>query len=129
MIRWRTLYGTSPHQRISRELLTGAIAYRMQEPALGKHRPSIRRLLERIAGSASAGHSTHTAPAGKTAVGTVLIREWQGASHRVVVAEGAVVYRKQRYRSLSEVARRYRRSLVRARSSDSRPPGSAPADQ
>jgi hypothetical protein len=104
--RWRTLYGIPPHQRISRELLAGAIAYRMQEHALGGLKPSIRRLLERIAVSASAGQSVHTAPARKTAAGTVLIREWQGASHRVVVANNAVVYREQRYRSLSEVARK-----------------------
>jgi hypothetical protein len=35
----------------------------------------------------------------------VLIREWQGVSHRVTVVDDAVVYREQRYGSLSEVAR------------------------
>jgi hypothetical protein len=47
--RWRTLYGAEPHQRISRVLLTRAIAYRIQELALGGLKPSTRRLLERIA--------------------------------------------------------------------------------
>ena len=51
--RWRTLYGAEAHQRISRELLTRAIAYRIQELALGGLKPSTRRLLERVAESAS----------------------------------------------------------------------------
>jgi hypothetical protein len=103
--RWRTLYGIEPHQRISRELLTRAIAYRIQELALGGLKPSTRRLLERIAASASSRQSVRAVAVRKTPRGTVLIREWQGASHRVTVVGDAVVYREQRYRSLSEVAR------------------------
>jgi hypothetical protein len=41
----------------------------------------------------------------KTAPGTVLIREWQGASHRVTVLDDGVIYRGRRHQSLSEVAR------------------------
>jgi hypothetical protein len=33
--RWREVYGTEPPPRISRDLLTRAIAYRIQEKALG----------------------------------------------------------------------------------------------
>ncbi len=102
--RWRTLYGAEPHQRISRELLTRAIAYRIQELALGGLKPSTRRLLERVAESASR-QPLRAVPVRKTPRGTVLIREWQGASHRVTVIDDAVVYREQRYGSLSEVAR------------------------
>jgi len=47
--RWRSLYGTEPPRAISRELLTRAIAYRLQERAFGGLKPSTRRLLERIA--------------------------------------------------------------------------------
>jgi hypothetical protein len=35
----------------------------------------------------------------------VLLREWQGVTHQVTVIEDGVLYRGQRYRSLSEVAR------------------------
>ena len=35
----------------------------------------------------------------------MLIRERQGVSHQVTVVDDAVVYREQRYGSLSEVAR------------------------
>ena len=36
---------------------------------------------------------------------TLLIREWRGVSHRVTVLDNDVVYRKRRYKSMSEVAR------------------------
>src|SRR6266436_2554375 len=83
--RWRTLYGSEPHQRISRELLTRAIAYRIQELALGGLKPSMRRLLERIAESASSRQTKRAVPVRNTPRRTVLIREWQGVSHQVTV--------------------------------------------
>ena len=55
--RWRSLYGSEPHRRMRRELLTRAVAYRLQERALGGLKPSTRRLLARIAAQAS-GHGT-----------------------------------------------------------------------
>ena len=47
-IRWRDLYDTEPPPRISRELLTRAIAYRQQEQVFGGLEQSTRRLLEPI---------------------------------------------------------------------------------
>ena len=37
--------------------------------------------------------------------GTVLIREWHGVGHQVTIIEKGVLYRGERYRSMSEVAR------------------------
>jgi Protein of unknown function (DUF2924) len=103
--RWRFLYSTEPPKAISRELLTRAIAYRWQEHAFGRLKPSTRRLLERFAQGGSSPQ-TRVAVHRRTAPGTVLIREWQGRSHRVVVLDdGRVLYNGQRYQSLSEVAR------------------------
>ncbi len=45
---WRALYDTEPPRRISRELLRRAIAYRLQELALGGLKPSTRRLLGKV---------------------------------------------------------------------------------
>jgi len=42
---WRSLYGAEPPRRISRDLLVRALAYRMQEQALGGLKPFTRRLL------------------------------------------------------------------------------------
>ena len=47
---WRTLYQTAPPARISSSLLLKAIAYRLQEQALGGLKSSTRRLLERVCG-------------------------------------------------------------------------------
>jgi hypothetical protein len=37
--------------------------------------------------------------------GAILVREWNGTKHRVIIQESGVRFRDQRYRSLSEVAR------------------------
>ena len=45
--RWKELYRTNPPNRISRQLLLRAIAYRLQEKALGGIKPSVRRIWTR----------------------------------------------------------------------------------
>ena len=35
----------------------------------------------------------------------MLVREWHGVGHQVTILDNGVLYRGQRYRSLSEVAR------------------------
>lgn len=102
--RWRSLYGSEPPSRISRELLTRAIAYHLQERTFGGLKPSTVRLLERI-GEGRSSSKRRVASNRSTAPGTVLIREWRGTSHRVTVLDDGALYRGRRYRSLSEVAR------------------------
>ena len=75
--RWRDLYDTEPPPRISRELLTRAIAYRSQEKVFGALAPATRRLLERVANDLSS-HRARLSQARKAAPGTLLIREWRG---------------------------------------------------
>ena len=60
--RWRALYCTEPPRRISRDLLVRALAYRIQEKALGGLKPSTRRLLARVAAAASAHRPMRVAP-------------------------------------------------------------------
>ena len=102
--RWRELYDTEPPPRISRELLTRAIAYNLQEREFCGLAPATRRLLERVAADLSS-HRARPTLARKAAPGTLLIREWRGKAHQVTVHDDAVVYRGKRYGSLSEVAR------------------------
>jgi hypothetical protein len=103
--RWRTLYQTEAPARFSRDLLIGAVAYRMQERALGGLKPATRRLFQRVAADAHARRPLRLAPVRKLEPGAVLIREWGGVKHQVVVLESGFSFRGQRYRSLSEVAR------------------------
>ena len=103
--RWRALYGSEPPHRISRELLTRAVAYRIQEQAFGGLKPSTRRLLQRLGNDARSGQPLSLSPMAPATTGTVLMRDFQGTTHEVKVVDGGVLYKKRRYRSLSEVAR------------------------
>ena len=47
--QWRALYKTEASPHLSRELLVRAVAYRMQEVALGGLRPERQRQLRQIA--------------------------------------------------------------------------------
>ena len=102
--RWRALYGTEPPRRISRDLLTRAVAYRMQEQAPGGLKPSTRRLLARVAANASARRKIEVAPEPALKPGTVLLREWHGTQHQVIVRADGIVFRGKQYKSLSQVA-------------------------
>jgi hypothetical protein len=102
--RWRNLYGTEPPRKIHRSLLIPAIAYRMQENALGALKPSARRQLMRIARNAAGGRQAHY-PSLSPKPGTVLVRDWGGVTHQVKVLEDGILFRSKRYKSLSEVAR------------------------
>jgi hypothetical protein len=102
---WRELYGSEPPHHISRELLTRAVAYRIQEQVYGGLKPATHRLLLRLANEAQAGRLLKPEPAAGASAGTVLMREWHGVTYEVRVLDRGVVYQRKRYRSLSEVAR------------------------
>src|SRR5271155_1546465 len=104
--RWRALYRTEPPRRISRDLLVRALAYRIQEKALGGLKPSTRRLLTKIAADASARRSIEVTPEPSIKPGTVLLREWHGAQHQVIVRQNGIMFQGKQYKSLSQVAYR-----------------------
>ena len=99
------LYGTTPPSRISHDLLVRAISFQLQEGAIGGHSAATRRQLRSMA--AQLRHTGTIEIKGTTPIkpGTRLIREWQGVVHEVSVTDGGFVYRDQRYRSLSQIAR------------------------
>ena len=86
-------------------LLIPAIAYRMQENALGALKPSARRHLMRVARNAADGRKAQSYPSLSPKPGTVLARDWGGITHQVKVLEDGLLFRGKRYKSLSEVAR------------------------
>src|SRR5271168_2803484 len=104
--RWRALYCTEPPRRISRDLLVRALAYRIQEKALGGLKPSTRRLLAKVAADASARRPIEVAPEPSIKPGTVLLREWHGKQHQVIVRENGIGFNGKMYKSLSQVAYR-----------------------
>ena len=102
--KWSALFGADPPNRLGPTLLIGAIAYRLQEKALGGLKPSAQRVLDRVCDQPRDFGPTRITKT-KVNAGTVLIREWRGVRHRVTVLDHDVVYRGRRYQSLSEVAR------------------------
>ena len=103
---WRVLYKADVSPHLSRELLIRAVAYRMQELALGGLRPESQRQLRQIAmelkqtGEAAKRFRPQLKP------GTRLIREWQGRTHEVVVRDDGLSWQGTQYRSLSAIARK-----------------------
>ncbi|MGA7871853.1 MAG: DUF2924 domain-containing protein [Candidatus Binatus sp.] len=102
--QWQALYHSDPPHRISRELLTRAVAYRIQEQVHGGLKPSTRRMLIRLANDARSGRPLRPEPAAGAPAGTVLLREWHGVTHEVRVLDWGVLFKRKRYRSLTEVA-------------------------
>jgi hypothetical protein len=104
--RWRALYRSEPPRRISRDLLIRALAYRIQEKALGGLKPATRRLLARVAADASARRPIQVLPEPSLKPGMVLLREWHGTQHQVIVREDGIVFNGKHYKSLSQVTYR-----------------------
>lgn len=102
--RWRALFGTDPSLYLGPSFMVWALAYRLQERALGGLKPSAQRMLDRVANGDSEAGAQRT-PKRRAGAGTVLIREWRSVHHRVTVLDHGVVYRGRHYKSLSEVAR------------------------
>ena len=102
--RWRAVYGAEPLQRLSRELMIRAIAYRVQEKARGGVSKRVIAKLERIvAGGNADGQKTRSQP--NLRAGMRLMREWHEVLHEVIVVEQGFLWNGSRYGSLSEIAR------------------------
>jgi len=93
--RWKAIYGSEPPARMSRSLMAMAIAYRLQEKALGGLKASTRRLLTRVGEDASACRPIIATQSRKATPGTVLLRQWHGVTHRVTVLDKGVLFPRQ----------------------------------
>ena len=93
----------SPH--LSRELLVRAVAYRMQEVALGGLRSGRQRQLHQIVQQFKETGAATTPRRPELKPGTRLVREWQGRTYDVLVLDGGFSWHGRHYRSLSALAR------------------------
>ncbi len=98
---WRSAFGRETSPRLSRTLMAKAIAYDIQARALGGLSGRTIRALK-AAAKPEAVPAAATRPSGP---GTRLIREWNGILHEVEVLEKGYLWRGQRHRSLSAIAR------------------------
>jgi len=103
--RWRALYGADLPPRLRRPLIIQALAYRLQEKALGGLKPATRRLLEAAAGRAAKLRSARPHPKRSAQAGAVLVREWHGTKHQVTVLKDGFMFNGRHFESLSKIAR------------------------
>src|SRR6202165_575486 len=103
-IRYREVFRSDPPKSFGPDLLRRSIAHRIQEKAYGGLSRPTQRLLDQ-AMKAFAGK-----PTGKIVLprrikpGSVLVREWKGRSHRVMVLADGFAYEGDVYGNLSEIA-------------------------
>jgi hypothetical protein len=105
-LKWRELRCGEPTATASRDLMIREIAYKMQERAHGGLAPTIKRRLRALAVEFERNRADALAPAPLLRSGTRLLREWQGRKHTVIVLEDGFEYEGERYRSLTQIARR-----------------------
>jgi hypothetical protein len=103
---WRRLYKVDVSPHLSRELVIRAVAYRMQEVALGGLRPEPHRQLRQIAMELKQTGTAAIRLRPQLKPGTRLMREWQGRTYEVVVLDDGFSWQGTRCNSLSAIARK-----------------------
>jgi hypothetical protein len=104
--QWRALYKAEASPHLSRELLVRAVAYRMQEIALGGLGPGRQRQLRQIAQQFKETGAATTPRRPELKAGNRLVREWQGRTYDVLVLDDGFSWQGTHHRSLSAIARK-----------------------
>ena len=105
--RWRSLTGRTAPAHLPKILLLRVLAYRVQAAAFGDLDKATARLLDRIAEEARAGKRAEVPVPDRVGLrpGTLLVREWEGTTQRVMVMAEGFAWNGTTYASLSQVAR------------------------
>ena len=107
--RWQSVTGREAPSHLSRQLLFSMIAYRIQAEALGDIDAVTLRLLKKIGSNHSdreqmALTETFDQRRRMLSPGTVLTREWNGQTYRVMVVSEGFAWDGRTYDSLSKIA-------------------------
>jgi hypothetical protein len=107
--RWQSVFGRPASAHLTRHLLFAVIAYRLQADRLGDLDHATRQVLDRTvakeAGPAMAARlASFDQKRSELTPGTVLVREWDRQSQRVMVMADGFAWNGQTYDSLSKVA-------------------------
>ncbi len=102
---WRRLYRSHPPLHIRRDLLVLAIAWKLQERVHGGLTAAQKRRLANIGEELRKNGNLSTGPAIRLKPGLMLVREWRGETHTVLVLEDGFEWNGQRRCSLSAIAR------------------------
>ena len=104
-VRYRELFKAEPPKAFGPDLLRRSIAYGIQEQAYGGLDPATRRLLNNLMAQQAKSKDGRIIIPRRIKSGAVLVRQWKGQSHRVMVLEDGFAYAGKTYESLSVIAR------------------------
>lgn len=107
--RWKGVFRSSPLLHLPRHLLFAVLAYRLQADELGDLAPDTVRLLKQIGTSGTTIDATRLTSEfdrrrTELKAGTILMREWNGRPHRVMVVDEGFAWNGKTYDSLSKIA-------------------------
>jgi Protein of unknown function (DUF2924) len=97
---WRTTFRSPVPAAFSKDLMARFICWHIQEQALGGLDPQIEKLLDGL----GRGDKPTTTDR-RLKPGTVLVREYAGERHTVIVVPDGYIWRENTYPSLSTIAR------------------------
>jgi Protein of unknown function (DUF2924) len=111
-LRWRNHLGGKPPAHLPRWLLARVLAQRLQAAALGDPDKATLRMLRQTKGDDDEAaprpfmsREPTTRDGVNLKVGSLLVREWNGALQRVMVLEKGFAWNGKTYRSLSQIAK------------------------
>jgi hypothetical protein len=107
--RWQSVFQRPPLPHLQRHLLFAVVAFRIQVDCFGDLDHETRKILDRAGPEDSAlviaGRlESFDRKRADLMPGTVLVREWDRKSHRVMVLADGFAWNSQTYDSLSKVA-------------------------
>src|ERR1700704_5484275 len=105
-VRYREVFRTDPPKAFGPDLLRRSIAHRIQEKAYGGLSRSAQRVLDQMMKAYAAKPNGKIVLPRRIKPGSVLVREWKGKSHRVMVLADGFAYDGGSYSNLSETAGR-----------------------
>lgn len=103
-VRYREVFRADPPRAFGPDLLRRSLAHRIQEKAYGGLSRSTQRLLDQMMKAFAAKPYGKIVLPRRIKSGSVLVREWKGRSHRVMVLADGFAYDGNTYGNLSEIA-------------------------
>lgn len=101
---WSEILPNQPIEKLRKELIVPLLAYRMQEAAYGglsgRARKRLQALDERQRSASQCEIASSAVQTGK------LVRTWKGETYKVLITELGFVYRDEKFKSLSPIAKR-----------------------